>query len=369
MTALDPLAEASASETAAAFERLAAPLRREVKLHCYRMLGSLHEAEDLVQETYLRAWRHFGQFEGRGAFRAWLYQIATNACLNALARRRRQARLLPHQLGPATADMPDPEHPRDIAWLEPYPDTDVDRLADPAPGPEARLGARQAVQLAFIALIQELPARQRAVLLLCDVMGWSAAETATLLGGSTAAVNSALQRARATLARRHGGPAPPASAADVAQSALLRRYLDAWERLDVGALAALLKSDATYTMPPRAEWYQGRAAIRAFFEWAWPGYHDFRVLPTGANGQPAFAAYSRTRPGEPWRAHSLHVLALDGEAIGEITLFAKPVAPRLFSSFGLPLDIPCDIVGIIRCAARTVLARQPCYSRLCLQCG
>jgi len=212
MTALKPLAEASASETAAAFERLAAPLRREVKLHCYRMLGSLHEAEDLVQETYLRAWSHFGQFEGRGAFRAWLYQIATNACLNALARRRRQARLLPHQLGPATADMPDPEHPRDIAWLEPYPDTDVDGLADPAPGPEARLGARQAVQLAFIALIQELPARQRAVLLLCDVMGWSAAETATLLGGSTAAVNSALQRARATLARRRGGPAPPASA-------------------------------------------------------------------------------------------------------------------------------------------------------------
>ncbi|HET6971816.1 MAG TPA: RNA polymerase subunit sigma-70 [Phenylobacterium sp.] len=359
MTALQPLSEPTAPQTAAAFERLAGPLRRELKLHCYRMLGSLHEAEDLVQETYLRAWRHFGQFEGRGAFRGWLYQIATNACLNALARRRRKARLLPYQLGPATSEMPDPAHPGDVAWLEPYPDADLEDLADPAPGPEARLGSRQAVQLAFVAVIQELPPRQRAVLLLCDVLGWSAAETATLLGGSTASVNSALQRARATLAQRRGATTSSPATPDAAQSALLQRYLAAWERLDVDALAALLKADATYTMPPRAEWYVGRAAIRAFFAWAWPAYFDFRLVQTAANGQPAFAAYSRTDAQAPWTAHSLHVLSLEGEAISEITLFTKPVAPRLFAAFGLPLEILHADEASGRTPAYTPADRRP----------
>ena len=175
-----------------AFEQLAEPLRRELKLHCYRMLGSLHEAEDAVQETYLRAWRSSGSFDGRGLFRAWLYRIATNACLDALAGRKHAQRLLPDQRAPATAEMPDGTPAADVAWLEPYPDSDLDGIADDAPNPEARYTSRQAVQLAFVAVIQQLPPRQRAVLLLCDVLGWSAAEAAELLSGSAASVNSAL---------------------------------------------------------------------------------------------------------------------------------------------------------------------------------
>src|SRR5215831_2482259 len=186
-----------------AFEQLAEPFRRELKVHCYRMLGSLHEAEDAVQETYLRAWRSFGSFNGRGSFRAWLYRIATNACLDALASRKHAQRLLPDQRAPATAEMPDGTPATDVAWLDPYPDSDLEGIADDAPNPEARYTSRQAVQLAFVAVIQQLPPRQRAVLLLCDVLGWSAAEAATLLGGSTASVNSALQRSRETLAKRY----------------------------------------------------------------------------------------------------------------------------------------------------------------------
>ena len=171
------------------FERLAEPLRREIKLHCYRMLGSLHDAEDLVQETYLRAWRSFEGFEG-GSFRAWLYRIATNACLNALASRKHAQRFLPDQRAPASTQMPDGSPATDVAWLEPYPDSNLEGIADEAPDPEARYTSREAVQLAFVAAIQELPPRQRAALLLCDVLGWAAAEAATLLGGSAASINS-----------------------------------------------------------------------------------------------------------------------------------------------------------------------------------
>src|SRR6516165_4802340 len=185
-----------------AFQRLAEPLRREIRLHCYRMLGSVHEAEDLVQETYLRAWRGFDGFEG-GSFRAWLYRIATNACLNALEARKSAQRLLPDQVGAAATQMPDGAPPTEIAWLEPYPDSQLEAIADDRPDPEARYAAREAVQLAFVAAIQQLPPRQRAALLLCDVLGWAATETATLLGGSTTAINSALQRARETLAKRY----------------------------------------------------------------------------------------------------------------------------------------------------------------------
>src|SRR5438445_3410506 len=185
-----------------AFERLSEPYRREVKLHCYRMMGSLHEAEDLVQETYVRAWRSFESFEG-GSFRAWLYRIATNACLTALASRKHAERLLPDQLGPASQTMPPGDPATDVAWLEPYPDSNLEGIVNEAPNPEARLSSREAVQLAFVAGIQQLPPRQRAALMLCDVLGWASAEAATLLGGSTASINSALQRARETLSRRY----------------------------------------------------------------------------------------------------------------------------------------------------------------------
>ena len=199
----------ASERTSRAFEQLAEPLRRELKVHCYRMLGSVHEAEDLVQDTYLRAWRSFDSFDGRGPFRAWLYRIATNACLDALAGRRHAQRVLPDQRAPATAEMPDGAPATDVAWLEPYPDSNLEGIADEAPNPEARYLSREAVQLAFVAVIQQLPPRQRAVLLLCDVLGWSAAEAATLLGGSTASVNSALQRSRETLAKRYPDGQPP----------------------------------------------------------------------------------------------------------------------------------------------------------------
>jgi RNA polymerase sigma-70 factor, ECF subfamily len=290
MTAAEPSPQEQARRTNQAFEQLAAPFRREIKLHCYRMLGSVHEAEDLVQETYLRAWRNFDSFEGRGSFRAWLYRIATNACLNALASRKSAQRWLPDQQLPATARMPDGTPATDVAWLEPYPDSHLEGIADDAPNPEARYASRETVQLAFVAVIQQLPPRQRAVLLLCDVLGWSAGEAATLLDGSTASINSALQRARETLAKHYPDGRPPvARTPDPAQQKLLGRYLQAWERLDVDGFVALLKEDATYTMPPKPQWYAGREAIRSFFAWAWEDYHGYRMVPTAANGQPAFS--------------------------------------------------------------------------------
>jgi RNA polymerase sigma-70 factor (ECF subfamily) len=322
------------------FERLAEPYRREIKLHCYRMLGSLHEAEDLVQETYLRAWRSFRSFDPGSSFRAWLYKIATNACLNALASRKRLQRWLPDHRAPSTTQMPDGKPAADVAWLEPYPDAELAGVADEAPNPEARYAADESVQLAFVATIQYLPPRQRAVLLLCDVLGWAATEAATLLGGSTASINSALQRARDTLAKRYSARGSSLdSEPDSAQKELLGRYLKAWEGLDLNNLVTLLKEDATYTMPPLPQWYAGREAIRAFFEWAFKLYADFRLLPIKANRQPAFAAYSRARAGAPWTAHSIQVLTLDVGSISRLTLFAKPDSLRLFEAFGLPLTL------------------------------
>jgi RNA polymerase sigma-70 factor, ECF subfamily len=323
------------------FGRLVEPFRRELKLHCYRMLGSVHEAEDLVQETFLRAWRGYGKFEGRGSFRSWLYQIATNVCLDALTARKNAPRLLPNEWAPAAgARMPDGTAVTDVPWLEPYPDTYLEGVDETA-NPEARYLSREAVQLAFVAVIQVLPPRQRAALLLCDVLGWSANEVATLLGGSTASINSILQRARETLARRyHDGRPAVSHAPDPLKQELLGRYLRAWERLDVDGLVALLKEDATYTMPPKIQWYDGRTAIGNFFEWAWKAYEGFRLVPTAANNQPAFAAYSRANSDAPWTAHSIHVLTVDSDAISTLTLFVKPLAPSLFRVFNLPEIIP-----------------------------
>ena len=323
------------------FERLAEPCRREMKLHCYRMMGSLHEAEDLVQETYLRAWRHFDSFERGTSIRAWLYRIATNACLNALASRKNAQRWLPDQHAPATVQMPDGKPASDVAWLEPYPDSNLAGIADDALSPEARYASAESVKLAFIAAIQYLPPRQRASLLLCDVLGWAAAEVAALLGGSTASINSALQRARETLAKHYPeGRSPIASRPEHAQQKLLNRYLQAWEGLEVDNFVALLKEDARYTMPPLPQWYAGRQPIRNFFEWAWKLYDGFRLIPTSANRQPAFAAFSRSNPDAPWTAHSLQVLTLADDRIAALTLFAKPQGPRLFPAFGLPLVLP-----------------------------
>lgn len=320
------------------FERLAGPYRREIKLHCYRMMGSLHEAEDLVQETFLRAWRHFETFQKGTAIRAWLYRIATNACLNALASRKSARRWLPDQHAPATDQMPDGKPADDVAWLEPYPDSNLVSVADDTLSPEARYSSAESVKLAFIAAIQYLPPRQRAAILLCDVLGWAAVEAATLIGGSTASINSTLQRARETLAKHYSADGfAVISRQDRGQQALLSRYLRAWEGLDIDNFVSLLKEDATYTMPPLPQWFAGRRSIRAFFERAWKLYDGFRLVPTVANRQPAFAAYARNDRDAPWAAHSIHVLTVADEGIAALTLFAKPEGPRLFPAFGLPL--------------------------------
>jgi RNA polymerase sigma-70 factor (ECF subfamily) len=306
------------------------------------MLGSLHEAEDAVQEAYLRGWRSFDSFE-EGSFRAWLYRIATNVCLNAIESRKLVRRLLPDQLAPAaaTVQMPDGPPSTEIAWLEPYPDSDMEGIADDAPNPEARYTAREAVQLAFVAAIQVLPPRQRAALLLCDVLGWAATEAATLLGGSTASINSALQRARETLGKRYSAGQPAAVLRpDPAQQKLLDRYLKAWEGHDLDGFVALLKEDATFTMPPWLLWFAGRQAIGSFFAMAWKTCGGLRLVPTAANGQPAFGLYEYSDADARWNPRAIHVLALQDETISTLTAFELPTGPQLFPAFGLPLILP-----------------------------
>ncbi|MGA7109042.1 MAG: sigma-70 family RNA polymerase sigma factor [Terracidiphilus sp.] len=328
-----------------AFEQLAEPFRREIKLHCYRMLGSLHEADDLVQETYLRAWRSFSSFESssfdeRGAFRAWLYRIATNACLNALESRKHQQRYLPDQLGPASPPKMEGGPALDVPWLEPYPDANLEGFADASLNPEARFTARESVQLAFVAAIQQLPPRQRAALMLCDVLGWPSAEAASLLDGSTASINSALQRARETLSNRYSDRRPPLESQPTpAQQKLLVRYLQAWEGHDVDGFVAVLKEDATAIMPPWLQWFIGRETIGTFFAAAWKTCGGLHLVPTSANGQPAFAIYEFSATDKRWNSHSIHVLTFEGEEISAITLFLDP---QLFQHFGLPQFLPDD---------------------------
>ena len=333
------------AEDREAFERLVEPYRRELRLHCYRMLGSLDDADDLVQETLLRAWRGFERFEGRSSTRTWLHRIATNACLNALASRRAGARrVLPEALGPPAGRMPAGEPAAEIPWLDPYPDSALEGIADSAPGPDARYEMHEAVRLAFVAAIQHLPPRQRAALLLHDVLRWSGAETAGLLETSVAAVNSALQRARDTLAKRlpagrPGGAAAPAPDPDDRQRALLDRYVRAWEDADLDGFVALLREDSVLSMPPWRQWYRGREAIAEFFEWAWR-QHDcgpgtFRFVRTAANGQPAFALYVPDGPRHV--AHAIQVLTIADGAIADLVYFRDP---RLFEAFGLPAVLP-----------------------------
>ena len=342
MTAAHPSFQTPGERTSDAFTRTTEPFRRELKLHSYRMLGSLHEAEDAVQETYLRAWRGFDRFDfTRGSMRAWLYRIATNVSLNLLAKRKHARRLLPDIERPSAeiVQVPTEAPPTELLWLEPYPDSDIEGIADDAPSPEARYVFREAVQLAFVAAIQQLPPRQRAAILLCDVLGWTAAETAELLGASTASINSALQRARATLAKRFPGatdPSPAPARPSAAQQRLLERYVHAWEAHDVDAFVALVKEDAIFTMPPWPQWYAGREDIRTFFAEAWLTCGGLRLVATRANAQPAFAVYERSGHDGLWHAQSIQVLALDEEAVSALTIF---VDARLFESFGLPTTL------------------------------
>jgi RNA polymerase sigma-70 factor (ECF subfamily) len=294
------------------FETLVAPHLRALHVHCYRMLGSLHEAEDLVQETLLRAWRRLDTYAGRAPFGAWLYGIATNACLDALA--LKGPRLLPNAVEAPGDPTAEPSPPRtDIPWLEPYPD----RLLDPA----SEVDRRESVRLAFVAVVQQLPPRQRAVLLLCEVLGWSAREVAELLGTTSAAVNSALQRARAALPARERAPSNE-------EAAIVARYVAAWDAADVAGLAALLREDVEMTMPPTPSWYRGRDALAAFFEAHFERFPrgTMRLVPTRANAAPAFAVFAGETP------FAIKVLELDGRQIRSITGFADPT---LFTFFAL----------------------------------
>jgi RNA polymerase sigma-70 factor (ECF subfamily) len=301
------------------------------------MLGSFDDSEDLVQETFLRAWRGRASFTpgGSSSFRAWLYRIATNACLDVL--RGRPRRVVPQEVaGPGDPAAPPPP-PADLPWLQPYPDRLLEPLAPAEDEPGAVVVARETIELAFLAAIQHLPPRQRAVLILRDVLGWSAKHTASLLDASVTSVNSALQRARATLRDRL-----PERRTEWARSSepteeereLLRRYVDAHERADVRALAQLLRDDAILTMPPHPTWYAGREAILIASEQGFdPEFGHLRSVVAGANMQPAVAHYLRP-PGEPdHRPLALDVLRIEDGRIAEIGSF---VFPELFPAFGLP---------------------------------
>jgi RNA polymerase sigma-70 factor (TIGR02960 family) len=325
------LVAAAQAGDADAFGRLTRPYARELHLHCYRMLGSPLDAEDALQETLLRAWRHLARFEPGTAFRAWLYRIATNVCLSALSRPRP-----PMPAGPYA-----PTEEGEAVYLAPYPDALLDELPSVAAEPGARYDLRESVQLALLASIQLLPPRQRAVLLLRDVLGFAAAEVADLLESSTASVNSALQRARATLDRREAegrlgvGRTPPAGEAE---RSLVRRYVDAWESVDVDRLVALLREDVVMTMPPEPVLFRGRTAIAEFFSTVPAGgaLDQIRLLPTRANRQPALAGYVLDRETGISHGYGLMVLTVDGDQIAEITGFSDP---RLFEVFGLPAEL------------------------------
>ena len=306
-----------------------AQYRVELTGYCYRMLGSTFEAEDAVQETLVRAWRGFDRFEGRAALRSWLYRIATNVCIDMLGASQRRAR--PVDLSPASAaeaglGPPLPE----TTWIEPVPDSRV----VPAGGDPADVAvARESIRLAFVAALQHLPPRQRAVLILREVLRWRADEVAELLEATVASVNSALQRARATLAARDVGAGAPAEAMTDEKRALLARYVDAFERYDMDALTSLLHEDASWSMPPYELWLQTHGDIRTWCLGPGIGCSGSRLVPTMANGSPAFGQYKPDPDGglAPW---SLQVVEMSGDRISRITFFLDTA--RFFPLFGLP---------------------------------
>jgi RNA polymerase sigma-70 factor (ECF subfamily) len=341
---------AARSGDQSAFADLVERYRRELRVHCYRMLGSFDESEDLVQETFLRAWRRRESFEGRSTFRAWLYRIATNACLDHL--RQHQRRPVPRDprsaLGVSVAARPRAE----IPWLQPFPDRLLEPTAPSDDEPDAAVIAKETIELAFLVAIQHLPPRQRAVLILRDVLGWSAKETAALLDTSVTAVKSALQRARPALKERLPERrlewAPSADPTEE-ERALLQRYMDAHARADIDAVAQMLAEDVLVTMPPHPMWFAGRDALVAFtaqvFDPSSSWYHGrWRSIVTRANMQPAVAHYvekptyeatSRLPDDIGYRAQVLDVLRIEGGKVVEITAFE----PAVFPAFGLPLTL------------------------------
>lgn len=333
-------AEMACSES----EFVVEPYRQELLAHCYRLVGSLHDAEDAVQDTMLRAWRHFETFteKGPGSLRAWLYRIATNTSLDIL--KKRSPRTLPTLATPEW----DPHQPvaarsGEALWLQPFPDS---WLAEAVENPEARYTRSESISLAFLTALQLLPARQRAILLLSDVLEWRAVEVAQLLDISVSAVNSALHRARVTLASHYQVEPPQVEArpsADLATRSLLSRYVQAWETDDVAELVALMKEDATLSMPPVPSWYRGRAAIQTILRSILfpPGVcHRWRLFPTRANQEPAFMVYRADETTQTYQAFALQIVTIDRTQPepGQIASVTAFLDPRLAHSFGFPLQ-------------------------------
>ena len=319
-----------------AFAQLIDPYRKQILVHCYRILGSFEDAEDMLQETLVRVWKRLDSFEGRSSFRAWLYKIATNASLDALDSRR--SRGLPRELyarGDPSRELPPPS--QEVTWVEPLPDEWID--GQPDIYPEARYEVRESITLAFIAALQKLPGRQRAVLLLCDVMGWSSSEAAEILDMTTAAVNSALQRARETMKQPLERKTKP-SRLNEQLSALLARYVDAWETADSAALIAVLREDVALTMPPLPVWFGGRADVKTFLDgFLFKSLDPFKVRleAVRANGSPAFAVYQMDQQGV-YRAAAIHILTIENGQIAEINDFLT-FDGQLFSRFHLDLVV------------------------------
>jgi RNA polymerase sigma-70 factor, ECF subfamily len=306
--------------------------RHELRVHCYRMLGSYDDAEDMVQETFLRAWRARDGFDGRSSLRAWLYRIATNACIDDV---RRPQRVLPYQLEPASFPAVVLPPREDVPWLQPFPDVLLDRASEP----DAVAIRRETVELAFLLAIQHLPARQRAVLIFRDVLGWSARETASAVELSVAAVNSALQRARPVLRSYLPSHRSEWSAhgASVDEQQLLKRYMAAWESADPAALAALMHEDIRITMPPYPFWFEGREdAVRSLIPNLTPTYRgEWRFVSCGVNRQPALAAYLRPAGAPTFRPFGVDIFRVERGLIAELTAYET----RDFTPFGLPAEL------------------------------
>ncbi len=334
MVTADLISKARAGDTDA-FQKLTEPHRRELQVHCYRMLGSFQDAEDALQETMLAAWRSFGGFEGHASLRTWLYQIATNRCLNA----RRSANRRPaKEWDVPNVEPPEPTRLGEVLWLEPYPDALFAGTTEVPLGPEARYEQTESISLAFVTALQVLPPRQLAVLVLRDVLGFRTSEVADMLGSTPESVNSALKRGRASLERRRlldAALEPPPAPDSRSEDAVVGRFVSAWQSADLDALVALLTDDVFMSMPPMPFEYEGRDAVARFCASIFGSGRKFDLVATRANGQPAFGAFVRAPDGIS-HGVGLFVLALAGNRISALTRFENSVLPW----FGLPPSLP-----------------------------
>jgi RNA polymerase sigma-70 factor (TIGR02960 family) len=330
----DLLARARAGD-GDAFRELTEPYRRELQVHCYRMLGSFQDAEDALQNTLLTAWQSLGGFEGRASLRTWLYRVATNRCLDA---RRAASRRPARDWDVPGVEPPEPTRLGEVVWLEPFPGALLDGVVDVPLGPEARYEQNESISLAFVTALQMLPPRQVAVLILRDVLGFHASEVAVMLDSTVESVNSALKRARASLQRRRqaaDGREPPPASGSPAEDAIVAKFVRAWESADLDALVALLTDDVFMSMPPMPLEYEGRDVVARFCALLFGGGRRFDLIPARANGQPAFGAYVRAPDGIR-HGTGLYVLTLTGTRICAMTRFDSSVLP----SFGLPRSLP-----------------------------